>query len=121
MDSCDQFLGLAGLDQESGRTSAECLEDVVVLPERRQHDDARGRHCPADFHRRLDAVDPRHADVEYGHRGAVAPNQFHGVVTVDGLGNDFDVRIRGKNGPHPCADHRLVVGDQHTDHRELTE
>lgn len=50
----------------------------------------------------------------------MALNQFHGVVPVDGLGDDFDIWIRGKNGAYPCADHGLVVGDQHPDHRALT-
>lgn len=51
----------------------------------------------------------------------MAPDQFHGVVSVGGLGDDFDVRIGGENRADSRADHRLVVGDQNPDHRALTE
>lgn len=116
----DQLLGFTGLDQETGRTAAQRLEDVVVLTERRQYDDAGVRHGGADFGGSRDAVDTWHSDVEHRHRGAVAPSQFHRVVPVDGLGDDIDLRIGGKNGSYPRPDHGLVVGDQHANHRTLT-
>jgi hypothetical protein len=42
--------------------------------------------------------------------------QFNGIAPVGGLGDHLHPRIRGQDGANAGPDHRLVVGQQHTDH-----
>jgi hypothetical protein len=42
--------------------------------------------------------------------------QLDGCAAVSGLSDYLHPRIRGQDGANADPDHRLVVGQQHTDH-----
>ena len=63
----------------------------------------------------LDAVEPRHPDVDQADVGAQSAGQVDRLDAVGGLGDHGDVGLVLQDEPQPAADHRLVVGEQHAD------
>ena len=97
-------------------TEAQSLGNELILGERGQHDH-RGAGChPAELLSGGQSVETRHPDVEQGDVRPVSERQFDGLAPVSGLGDHLQPRIRGQDGANADPDHRLVVGQQHTDH-----
>ncbi|WP_244247126.1 hypothetical protein [Nocardioides euryhalodurans] len=47
------------------------------------------------------------------------PALLDGGPAVTGLADDLEVGLGGQDHPQPCADERLVVGQDHPDRRRL--
>jgi hypothetical protein len=62
------------------------------------------------------SVETGHSDVEQGDVWPVPQRQFDGLAPVSGLGDHLQPRICGQDGANADPDHRLVVGQQHTNH-----
>ena len=115
-DPRHEELGLDVLEQEPARTRVECLVDVLVHVEGREHDDARAAlrvgHDPPG---RLDAVDARHPHVHEDHVRSGVPHQGDRVLAVGGLADDREVRLDLEDHPEAGAHQRLVVDHRHPD------
>jgi hypothetical protein len=98
---------------------AQRLVDVLVGLERGQDDDLGpaeaviGRDQPG----RGEAVGARHPDVHQDDGRALGPGQRDRLLAVDRLAHYLDVVRRLEQHPEAGPDQRLVVGQQHPDHR----
>ena len=64
---------------------------------------------------RLEPVELGHADVHQDDRRIEARRLVDRLEPVARLGHDLDVLLAGEQHAKAGADHRLVVGDEHTD------
>ena len=68
-----------------------------------------------DAPRRLEPVELGHADVHQDDVRMEAVGLLYCLQPVAGLGHDVDVLLAREQHAKAGADHRLVVGDEHTD------
>src|SRR3569833_2334526 len=81
-DGGDELLRRRGLEQEAGSTRAECLDDVLVQVERREHEDPRRRERGEEPSGRFAAVALGHADVHQDEVGPRFARALDGFLTV---------------------------------------
>jgi hypothetical protein len=112
-DRLDELLRWRVLEQESARSRAEGLVEVLVVVERGHDDDVRRRVelCEEAAGRR-DAVQDRHADVHDHDRRPAAAGLLDGLRAVPRFGDHLHVGLRLQDHAEPGAHHLLVVGDQ---------
>ena len=65
--------------------------------------------------RRLDAVEPRHADVHHDDVGPQPQRRLHRLGAVLRLADDLEVGLDVEHGPEAAAHERVVVGDEDAD------
>ena len=69
--------------------------------------------------RHLDSVEAGHLEVEQADIRFQPERLCERIRPVLALGDDVDVRLQPQQGCERGADHRLVVGEQHPDHRSI--
>jgi hypothetical protein len=114
-DRSEQLLGGVVLEDEAACPGFQPFEDVLVEVERRENQDPRGVIGRQDATSRLKTVQLGHADIHQDDGGTKPRCLVDGLEPVARLGDHFDVVLVGEQHPKARADHRLVVGDQHTD------
>ncbi len=114
-DCGEELLRRVVLEHEAARACAKRLVDVLVEVERRQDKDPRALVRRNDAPGRLEPVELRHPDVHQDHVRIEAVGLLHGLEPVARLGDDVDVLLAGEQHAKAGANHRLVVGDEHTD------
>jgi hypothetical protein len=104
------------LEQEAARARSQCLVDVLVHVEGRQHDDFRAdpiaREQPAS---RLDPVELGHAHVHEHDVWGESVGLGEGLLAVRRLADHRHVLFGVEDHPEARADERLVVDDQDAD------
>ncbi len=122
MHGLDEQLRPGVLEQKASGAGPKRAVDVLVQVERRDH---HHRHRVGDAPPReelghLDAVEPRHPDVDQAHVGAEPARELDSGVAVGGLADDLDVGLgvedHGQAGTHQI----LVVGHQHSHRHRRT-
>ena len=88
VDGGDELAALERLDQVGGDAGVTRLLDQVALAEGGQ-DEHRHPVVGGDAPGRLDAVDPRHLDVEDGEVGSVLSHELDRLVAAAGLPHDL--------------------------------
>ncbi len=105
-----------GLEEETGRASAQRFVDVFVEAVGGEHEYPRAGGCFGEPAGRLDAVEDRHADVHHHDVRLERLREGDRFGAVGGLPDDLQVRLGFENGAQPSTHHGLVVGEQDTDH-----
>ena len=118
-DGPDELHRLGVLDEEAAGAGAQRLEHVLVELERREDHDPHPRQMLVrrDHASGREAVEDGHANVHEHHFGYEALRQLHGRFAVIGLPDDLDVVLRIEQSAEAGADKRLIVCEQHGDHR----
>jgi hypothetical protein len=112
VDSRDELLGRAALEQETAGAGAQGAEDVLVGLEGREDQDPHlGRHRE-QLGGRGDTVELRHAHVHQHHVGAAVASPVHGLAAVLRLVEDLD-RVVARQDRAQAAAQELVVVDEH--------
>ena len=99
------------LEQEARRAGLEPGEGVLVQVEGRQDEDLRARALTGDLRRRVDPVDPGHADVHEDDVRLEGAGLREGGGAVGGLAHDLDPVLGVEDHAEPHAHERLVVGE----------
>src|SRR5919198_205382 len=116
-DRARELLGRGVLEQEAGGALLHRAAQVAGPSERGQDQDLAAGHLRPQLRGGLQAVDPRHLDVEQRDvRARVARRREHLVAARD-LRDDLDVGLEREQPGQGSAHHRLVLGQQHADHR----
>jgi NTE family protein len=117
-DGVQEVLRLHVLHQEPGRAGLQRVEHVLVQAVvGEDHDVGAGESgIRRDPPGRLDAVHPRHLDVDQRDVGQVVPGLPDAFLAVRGLRHDLDVVLGVEQRPETAADQRLVVDEQNPDH-----
>ncbi len=114
-DRGDQLFGRVVLEDEAAGARPQRLVDVFVEVERREDQNPRAVVVRENAPGRLKAVELGHADVHQDDARMETRGLVDGFEPVARLGHDFDVLLAGEQHAKAGADHRLVVGDEHTD------
>ena len=117
-DRLDQLLRLDVLEQVAGRARAHGGEQLVVVDEARQHDRPHGR-ARRSRSRRIASI-PSMRGITRSistTSGAQLLDQRQRLLAVGRLADHLDVVLQVEERPQPLAHDRVVVGDQHPDHR----
>ncbi len=111
--------GAGILQQEAAGSGLKCRVDVLVEVEGRDHDDRQrvGDGRAGEAARGFESVEAGHPDVEQADIRSQLVRQPDRLVAVGGLPDDLDVGLRVEDQAQTGADDRLVVGDEHSDHR----
>ncbi len=114
---CDQVVGRGVLEDEAGGAGIEGTPEHVVVVEGRQ--DQHGAigvlvvEPPGGGH----AIDPPHPDVHEHDVGPVGCDGVHDLVAVVALRDHLEPVVGAEDPRDPGPYDRLVVDDQHADHR----
>lgn len=113
------------LQEIAAGTVLERVEDVLVIVERRQDDDAHLRPALLDGARCLDAVELRHAHIHEHDVGQALPvllDELDELAAVAGEAGDFHVGIGIQHDAETLADELLVICNHDLDlvhHKKL--
>lgn len=110
-------LGRGGvLDQEGVRARFHRRTEIAGAAEGREDDDLHRGELRVEFARRLDARPARHLDVEQRNVHLVGAHRRQHLVTACHLGDHLEVRVQAEQCRKGLADHRLVFGQEESDH-----
>ncbi len=113
-DRGDQLLGSVVLEHEAAGPGFQRLEDVFVQVERGENQDPRVVVGCEDAFGRLKTVELGHADVHQDHGGIEPRGLVDSLEPVARLRHHLDVVLAGEQHAKAGTDHRLVVGDEHS-------
>jgi hypothetical protein len=112
-----ELLGPDVLEQEAARARSHGFVDVLVGVERGQHEHSRLAAVGQEAAGRFQAVHLRHADVHQDNVRSEAARLRECVLAVLRFADYLDVLLGIEDQAEAAAHERLVVGDQHADHR----
>src|ERR1044071_1580349 len=107
---CDVFQEIAV------RAGAQCTEKIRVVVERGEDENRRRRKALANARRRLNAVEPRHAQVHQHDRRMQRLDERDRFLAVRRFADDLEIVARGEERAQPFAKEHLIVGDDDADH-----
>jgi hypothetical protein len=111
-----ELLGWGVLEQKAAGARPQGLEHVLVTLERGEdHHTTVQLAVFGNPPRGLKAVTVGHLDVHQHDVGPQAPGAGHGLLAVRRLADNLDLGIGLEDHPEAGANHRLVIGQQHTD------
>src|ERR1700729_2924475 len=111
-----ELLGWGVLEQEAAGARPQRLEHVLVTLERGEdHHTTVQLAVFGNPPRGLESVTVGHLDVHQHDVGPQAPGAGHGLLAVRRLPDNLDLGIGLEDHPEAGANHRLVIGQQHTD------
>ena len=103
------------LEQVPRGTGGGGGEDLRVVREARQHDDANARHGVEEPADRTDAVTGRHHEVEEHHVGPRSGGFGHRLGRAARLADHLDAVLQAEERTESLAHDRVVVDDQDAD------
>src|SRR5476649_1432351 len=111
-----ELLGWGVLEQEAAGARPQGLEHVLVTLERGEdHHTTVQLAVFGNPPRGLESVTVGHLDVHQHDVGPQAPGAGRGLLAVRRLAENLDLGIGLEDHPEAGANHRLVIGQQHTD------
>ena len=110
LDRLGETLLLDGLQDVIDRVHLEGLDRVLVV--RGDENDRRRPLHAGEARDDLEAVEPRHLDIEEHDVGPQLPDRFHGLVPLARFAGDLDAGDRAENALQVLARGRLVVDDK---------
>ena len=105
------------LDEEARRAHLHRPAQEARPAERGEDDRAAVRHRAASARAASMPSAAGHLDVQQRHVGPVLAGGLDDGVAAADLGDDLEVLLQLEQRPQGAADERLVLGDEHADHR----
>jgi hypothetical protein len=110
LDRLGEALLLDGLQDVIDRMHLEGLDRVLVVG-RDEYDRRRVLHI-GEARYDLEAIEPRHLDIEEHDVGPQLPDRFYGLVPLARFAGDLDAGDRAENALQVLARGRFVVDDE---------